>query len=203
MNLKLNSEFGRLKAVITHRPGKEIERLTPANTSELLFEDVPYLEGMQREHDEFRALIRDAVGAKVYRLHDLLMETLQKSAVKTALFSRLMESMDSESFVEDFLARYSTAECASILVAGIKVKELRKKMNGSLISAMEKERYIIPSKPQSIFYARSCGGCPGRGYQQPYEVFGSAAGIEPPQSDFSKSSRFQIRICKHLSSAES
>jgi arginine deiminase len=41
MNLKLNSEFGRLKAVITHRPGKEIERLTPANTSELLFEDVP------------------------------------------------------------------------------------------------------------------------------------------------------------------
>jgi arginine deiminase len=151
MNLKLNSEFGRLKAVITHRPGKEIERLTPANTSELLFEDVPYLEGMQREHDEFRALIRDAVGAKVYRLHDLLMETLQKSAVKTALFSRLMESMDSESFVEDFLARYSTAECASILVAGIKVKELRKKMNGSLISAMEKERYIIHPSPNLYF----------------------------------------------------
>jgi arginine deiminase len=67
MNLKLNSEFGKLKAVITHRPGKEIERLTPANTSELLFEDVPYLEGMQQEHDEFRGLIRDAVGAKVHQ----------------------------------------------------------------------------------------------------------------------------------------
>jgi arginine deiminase len=106
---------------------------------------------MQREHDEFRALIRDAVGAKVYRLHDLLMETLQKIGRKTALFSRLMESMDSESFVEDFLARYSTAECASILVAGIKVKELRKKMNGSLISAMEKERYIIHPSPNLYF----------------------------------------------------
>ncbi len=27
MNLKLNSEYGKLKAVITHRPGREIERL--------------------------------------------------------------------------------------------------------------------------------------------------------------------------------
>ena len=74
MNLKLHSEFGRLKAVITHRPGKEIERLTPANTSELLFEDVPYLEGMQQEHDEFTNLIRMASGAEVYRLRELLIE---------------------------------------------------------------------------------------------------------------------------------
>ena len=50
MNLRLTSEYGTLKKVIMHRPGWEIERLTPQNTSELLFEDVPYLEAMQKEH---------------------------------------------------------------------------------------------------------------------------------------------------------
>ena len=57
MNLRLNSEFGTLKAVLMHRPGREIDRLTPYNISEYLFEDMPYLEIMQREHDEFRSLI--------------------------------------------------------------------------------------------------------------------------------------------------
>ena len=123
MNLKLHSEFGRLKAVITHRPGKEIERLTPSNTSELLFEDVPYLEGMQQEHDEFRRLIKDAVGAQVYRLHDLLVEILLNKKLKTSIFSNLLAHLNSDSLMEDILARYSTAECASMLVAGIKVKE--------------------------------------------------------------------------------
>jgi arginine deiminase len=151
MNLKLNSEFGKLKAVITHRPGKEIERLTPANTSELLFEDVPYLEGMQQEHDEFRGLIRDAVGAKVHRLHDLLLETMLDKELKLSIFRDLLHKMDSSSLLEDILARYSTSECASMLIAGIKVKELKKKIGGAFIDSMEKEKYIINPSPNLYF----------------------------------------------------
>ena len=112
MNLKLNSEYGKLKAVITHRPGREIERLTPSNTSELLFEDVPYLEGMQKEHDEFTGLIRNAVGAEVYRLRDLLIEVMLDQNLKKQIFKDLLTHMNSASLVDDFLARYSTAECA-------------------------------------------------------------------------------------------
>ncbi len=151
MNLKLNSEFGKLRAVITHRPGKEIERLTPANTSELLFEDVPYLEGMQTEHDEFRTLIRDAVNARVYRLRDLLIETLRDVQLKTELFKSLLHRMNSSALLEDLLARYSNAECASMLVAGIKVKELRKKIGGAYIESLEKEKYIINPSPNLYF----------------------------------------------------
>lgn len=56
MNLRINSEFGTLKAVLMHRPGKEIDRLTPYNKEFLLFEDVPYLEALQKEHDNFSNL---------------------------------------------------------------------------------------------------------------------------------------------------
>jgi len=76
MKLRLHSEFGTLKAVLMHRPGREIDRLTPYNITEYLFEDMPYLEVMQREHDEFQSLIKGATGAKVYRLLDLLIESL-------------------------------------------------------------------------------------------------------------------------------
>jgi arginine deiminase len=151
MNLKLNSEYGRLKAVITHRPGKEIERLTPANTSELLFEDVPYLEGMQIEHDEFRILIRDSVGARVYRLHDLLVEVLLEKNLRISIFRRLLDRMKSASLLEDILARYSNAECATMLIAGIKVKELKKKISSAYIDSLEKERYIINPSPNLYF----------------------------------------------------
>lgn len=151
MNLKLNSEFGKLKAVIMHRPGKEIERLTPDNTSELLFEDVPYLEGMQTEHDEFRALIRDAVNARVYRIHDLLVDILRNEQLKIRMFKTLLARMNSVALLEDILARYSNAECAAMLVAGIKVKELRRKINGTFIEALEKESYIINPSPNLYF----------------------------------------------------
>jgi len=151
MKLKLNSEFGKLKAVITHRPGREIERLTPANTSELLFEDVPYLEGMQREHDEFTSLIRDASGAEVYRLRDLLIEVLLNKNLKRDLIEQTLIKTDSKSLGEDILARYSTAEITSMLIAGIKVKEISKKLQSKVIDQWQEEMYIINPSPNLYF----------------------------------------------------
>lgn len=151
MNLRLNSEFGKLKAVITHRPGREIERLTPANTSELLFEDVPYLEGMQKEHDEFTNLIKNSVGAKVYRLRDLLTEVMFDQKLKSYLFKTTLNKSKSTFLIDDILARYSTAECASMLIAGIKIKELRRKIRGEQINKLNGEEYIINPSPNLYF----------------------------------------------------
>jgi len=151
MKLKLNSEFGRLKAVITHRPGREIERLTPSNTSELLFEDVPYLEGMQKEHDEFTSLIRDSAGAIVYRLRDLLIEVMLNKNLKQDLIRQTLIKTDSKSFEEDILARYSTAEIASMLIAGIKVKEIKSKIHSSVLDKLDQEMYIINPSPNLYF----------------------------------------------------
>ncbi len=151
MNLRLNSEFGKLKSVITHRPGREIERLTLHNTRELLCEDVPYLEGMQREHDEFTSLIRNAGGAKVYRLRDLLIEVLLNKELKSGLIALTLKKTNSTSLREDIIAMYSTAEIASMLIGGIKVKELKRKIKGSSIDKLESEYYIINPSPNLYF----------------------------------------------------
>ena len=38
------SEVGKLKKVLVHRPGRELDRLTPSNREELLFDDILWLE---------------------------------------------------------------------------------------------------------------------------------------------------------------
>lgn len=53
------SEIGKLNRVLLHRPGRELEALTPATMERLLFDDVPYLKEAQKEHDQFAKVLKD------------------------------------------------------------------------------------------------------------------------------------------------
>ena len=53
------SEIGKLKKVMLHRPGKELENLLPDYLERLLFDDIPFLEDAQKEHDAFAQALRD------------------------------------------------------------------------------------------------------------------------------------------------
>ena len=75
----VHSEVGRLRKVIVHRPELSLQRLTPANCAELLFDDVLWVERAQLEHDAFVEVIR-ARGVEVYYVLDLLTGTLSRSA---------------------------------------------------------------------------------------------------------------------------
>ena len=63
--IKVNSEIGRLKTVLLHRPGEELEALTPDYMARMLFDDVPYLKVAQQEHDAFAS--RTCYGRRVKR----------------------------------------------------------------------------------------------------------------------------------------
>ena len=64
------SEIGRLRKVLLHRPGQELENLMPEYLKRLLFDDIPYLKEAQAEHDAFAQCLRDA-GVEVVYLTDL------------------------------------------------------------------------------------------------------------------------------------
>lgn len=74
----VHSEVGKLRKVIVHRPELSLQRLTPSNHDELLFDDVLWVERAQLEHDHFTQVMREH-GAEVYYVLDLLTETLQAS----------------------------------------------------------------------------------------------------------------------------
>ena len=59
MSIQIKSEIMPLKRVLLHRPGAELEQLVPNALERLLFDDIPYLRGAQKEHDAFAQTLRD------------------------------------------------------------------------------------------------------------------------------------------------
>lgn len=151
MKLKLYSEFGTLRRVIMHRPGQEIERLTPQNSSELLFEDVPFLESMQEEHDEFFYLIKNASDAKVYRLRQLLIDVVKHPPCKETILMDALSKTRHTELCGEIIGAYSTAEIVNILIAGIKVEELKRKIPAFKGKDLDSNYYIIHPSPNLYF----------------------------------------------------
>src|SRR5277367_4898910 len=87
----VDSEVGRLRQVVLHRPELELRRLTPDNASELLFDGVLWAERAQAEHDEFaEALV--ARGVAVHYYGDLLTQTLEISQARDYIMDRVFDS---------------------------------------------------------------------------------------------------------------
>ncbi|MGO4994678.1 arginine deiminase [Jeotgalibaca porci] len=93
------SEIGKLKQVIVHRPGRELENLVPDYLDRLLFDDIPFLEAAQKEHDEFAKILEDN-GVEVLYLERLVTEALDAAGVK-------------EQFVEEWLSETGLAKGAT------------------------------------------------------------------------------------------
>ncbi|MGH2475831.1 MAG: arginine deiminase family protein, partial [Candidatus Limnocylindrales bacterium] len=76
--LGVHSEVGKLRKVMVHRPDLSLQRLTPSNHDDLLFDDVLWVERAQFEHDRFVEKMRDR-GVEVFLFRDLLSEALAAS----------------------------------------------------------------------------------------------------------------------------
>ena len=77
----VDSEVGRLRTVMLHRPGPELKRLTPRNNDALLFDGIPWIGRAQDEHDAFAQALRDH-GVEVLYLSELLAEALEVEAAR-------------------------------------------------------------------------------------------------------------------------
>lgn len=127
--LHVFSEIGKLKTVLVHRPGKEVENLIPDHLSEFLFDDIPFLAQAQKEHDAFVAILQSR-GVEVVYLTDLVMETLQEEEIRHAFIQEYLTEAqlyrpEWRERVEAFLAK-ETVDFAFVerLMAGIQVEEL-------------------------------------------------------------------------------
>ncbi|MFI6294701.1 arginine deiminase [Nonomuraea sp. NPDC050790] len=75
LRVGVHSEIGPLREVIVHRPGLELDRLTPDNAADLLFDDVLWADQARREHDEFVKVLTGH-GVRVHLFAELLAQAL-------------------------------------------------------------------------------------------------------------------------------
>ena len=77
----VDSEVGRLRAVLVHRPGAELRRVTPQRARGLLFAAPPWVERAQEEHDNFTKALRRH-GVTVLYVTALLQDALEYEAAR-------------------------------------------------------------------------------------------------------------------------
>ena len=86
----VDSEVGRLRQVILHRPDLELKRLTPDNAADLLFDDVLWVSRAQEEHDTFADALRSR-GVVVHYFGDLLTQTLDILEARQYILDRVFD----------------------------------------------------------------------------------------------------------------
>src|ERR1700759_693616 len=120
--LGVNSEVGTHRVVILHRPGAELQRLTPRNNDALLFDGLPWVAKAQEEHDAFADLLRSR-GVEVLLLSDLLTEALASGAARMHGISAAVDSrrlgMPLAQQLSSYLRTLEATSLARVLMAGM------------------------------------------------------------------------------------
>lgn len=127
MKYSVASEVGTLRQVIVHRPGREMDRLTPTNKDELLFDDVVWTEQAQREHDVFADVLREQ-GAEVLYVHSLLADTLRvpeaREFLSAVTFDEHWYGITGTRYMREYADSLSADALACHLIEGITKNEL-------------------------------------------------------------------------------
>ncbi len=165
-SLSITSEIGKLRSVLLHRPGKELERLTPAYLEEMLFDDIPWLKQIQLEHDQFAAVLRNHDSEVLY-YSDLLSDILINSNVKSEVINDVISFSHIQnqylvSEITDYLISKSPAELAEIIIAGLSISDLPGKKGRSRLSDYINEAFPFYISPLiNLYFTRDPGAAIG------------------------------------------
>src|SRR5687768_633763 len=118
MRLNVTSEIGRLKSVLVHLPGREIDQMVPPMMAQLLFDDILYGQEAREEHRRFQQLIR-FIADDVVDLRDLLEEVLEDEDVKERILRDLARRKHIGRKLVSALLEERPAALAEVLIAGI------------------------------------------------------------------------------------
>nr|WP_315025030.1 arginine deiminase [uncultured Aminipila sp.] len=170
MVINVKSEIRPLKKVLLHRPGKELENLTPDTLDRLLFDDIPFLEIAQEEHDAFAKTLRDN-GVEVVYLEDLMADVLNLSDQirDQFLYQWIKEAgIRTNKYKEkiyNFMMKYNDNKKEMVLksMEGIVLKELNYNKTDSLVDLMSSPSKLVADPMPNLYFTRDPFACIGNG----------------------------------------
>lgn len=153
----VGSEVGRLRRVMLHRPGKEIERVTIENKEELLFDDLVWTDEAQKEHDAFAELLVEN-GVEVVYFGELFAQSLKEEDLRRELLSRVlrMDGLDDAllGLLLSWASEATPQEVADLLIAGATKREVMSRFGGVkslVLESMGDNDFVVKPTPNLYF----------------------------------------------------
>lgn len=157
MGFHVDSETGRLRRVIVHRPGLELKRLTPTNKDDLLFDDVLWVRRARQEHDAFAGTLRE-LGVEVHLFADLLTETLDVPAARALVLDRVFDEREygplATGPLRESFDAMPTSELAEALIGGMTKREYLERCAEPAsvrFHVMAEDAFLLAPLPNHIF----------------------------------------------------
>jgi arginine deiminase len=115
--LYVTSEVGRLRRVLVHEPGPEVDLMAPGMMEELLFDDILFGERAREEHRIFCRVL-DRFGVEVAEARDLLEETLEVAEARAWLLTGALQDLPGD--LRARVREAPPAEVAGLLQVGLR-----------------------------------------------------------------------------------
>lgn len=165
--INVYSETQKLKKVLLHRPGREVENLTPNIMKRLLFDDIPYLVGAQKEHDNFAKVLRDT-GTEVVYLVDLVTDVIKNEQVKREFLKQFLNEANiferKEKLLTDYYLNYNDdKKLIEDLISGLRTEEFDVVDPKILSDIVDMDYPFIIDPMPNLYFARDPFASIGRG----------------------------------------
>jgi arginine deiminase len=148
-----DSEVGRLRTVLLHRPGPELQRLTPRNNDKLLFDGIPWVGRAQDEHDAFAQTLSDH-DVQVLYLTDLLAGALEHEAARAECIEAVLADPRHGDTLRHILRSHLQGlhpeDLALALTAGLAHEELQTG-RGLAYALMDRHDFVVDPLPNLLF----------------------------------------------------
>ena len=149
----VDSEVGRLRTVLLHRPGLELRRITPRSARRLLFGTVPWVGRAQQEHDTLARVLRDH-GVEVLYVTELLQDALEYQPARNEAIASVLASTalgdELRAQVHAHLDELDPEALAQALIAGLTPDELRIG-RGVVFELLDRHDFVIEPLPNLMF----------------------------------------------------
>lgn len=114
--LQVQSETGKLEAVLIHYPGAEVENMTPRHAQRALYSDILNLSIAKKEYEQIEAVLKKT--STVYEVSELLRGVLEQENLKSALIQKICITEQTMAYFDSLMA-LPAVDLTKILIEGL------------------------------------------------------------------------------------